>query len=106
MKTWVHTKTCTQAALFVIAKQWAAAVAATAHIARPRGATPRPRSGAAAESARLPLRRNSREELPKSEVRGGGQEELPHAPNPRPGAAAGRTNPTSKEQWLRGRRRA
>ena len=24
----------------------------------------------------------------------------------RPGAAAGRSNPTSKEQWLRGRRRA
>ena len=25
---------------------------------------------------------------------------------PRPGAAAGRSNPTSKERWLRGRRRA
>ena len=29
---------------------------------RPRGATPRPRSGAAAQSARLRRRRNSREE--------------------------------------------
>ena len=52
---------------------------------------------------------------PTSEVRGGGWEELPHAPKPeakgggrepRPGAVAGRTNPTSKELWLRGRRKA
>ena len=46
---------------------------------RPRGVTPRPRSGAAAESARLHWHRNGREELPKSETRGGGQEELPYA---------------------------
>ena len=48
---------------------------------RPRGVTPRPRSGAAAESARLRRRRNSREELPYApmpEARGGGREELPH----------------------------
>ena len=45
----------------------------------PRGVTPRPRSGAAAEGARLRRLRNGREELPKSEVRGGSQEELPHA---------------------------
>ena len=31
----------------------------------------------AAESARLPQCRNGQEELPKSEVRGGGQEEAP-----------------------------
>ena len=43
----------------------------------PKGVTPLPRSGAAAESARLQRCRNGREELPKSEVRGGGQEELP-----------------------------
>ena len=67
---------------------------------------------------------------PASKVRGGSQEEIPHAPSPRPGATggrrpgamggrshptplsprpgavAGRTNPTSKEPWLRGRRRA
>ena len=39
-----------------------------------------------------------------SEAKGGGREELPHAPTlprPRPGAAAGKTNPTSKERWLR-----
>ena len=35
---------------------------------RPRGATPRPRSGGVAERR-----------YPVSEVRGGGQEELPHA---------------------------
>ena len=44
---------------------------------RPRGVTPHPRSGAAAKSARLRQRRNGREELPKSEVRGGDREELP-----------------------------
>ena len=44
----------------------------------PRGVTPRPRSGAAAESARLQRCRNGREVLPKSEVRGSGQEELHH----------------------------
>ena len=44
----------------------------------PGGVTPRPRSGAAAESARLPRHRNGGEELPKSEVRGGSREELPH----------------------------
>ena len=43
---------------------------------RPRGVTPRPRSGAAAESARLQWCRNGGEELPKSEVRGGGREEV------------------------------
>ena len=43
---------------------------------------------------------------PASEVRGGGWKEIPHAPIPRPGVVAGRTNPTSKEPWLRGRRRA
>ena len=73
---------------------------------RPRGVTPRPRSGAAAESARLQWRRNGREELPKTKVRGGSWEELPHAPHRRPGMAAGRTNPTSKEWWLRRCRRA
>ena len=50
---------------------------------RPRGATPRPRSEAAAESAGLRQRRNGGEDLPKSEVRDGGQEELPHAPTPK-----------------------
>ena len=49
---------------------------------RPRGLNPRPRSGAAAENARLQQRRNCQEELPKSQVRGGGQEELPHTPTP------------------------
>ena len=35
------------------------------------------RLGAAAESARLRWHRNDREELPKSEVRGGGREDQP-----------------------------
>ena len=44
---------------------------------QPRGVTPRLKSRAAAKSARLQQRRNGREELSKSEVRGGGREELP-----------------------------
>ena len=44
---------------------------------RPRGVTPRPRSGAVGKSARLRRCRNDREELPKSEVRGGGREDQP-----------------------------
>ena len=52
---------------------------------QPRGATPHLRSGAVAESARLRLRRSGQ---------------------PRSGAAAERSNPTSKEWWLRGYRRA
>ena len=45
---------------------------------RPRGVTPRLRSGAAAESARLRWRRNGQEELPHVQGRGGGgREELP-----------------------------
>ena len=50
---------------------------------RPRGATPRPRSGAAA-----------RRSYPMSEQPRGA------TPPPRPGTAAGRSNPTSKERWL------
>ena len=38
---------------------------------RPRGVTPSPRSGAAAESARLQRRRNGREELLRIQGRGG-----------------------------------
>ena len=46
---------------------------------RPRGVTPRPRSGAAAESTRLRRGTGTAERsYPASKVRGGGQEELPH----------------------------
>ena len=75
-------------------------------VRRPRGVTQRPRSGAAAESARLLRRRNGGEELPKSEVRGvaerrypanevrgSGQEELPHALKHEAGLPAGRATP-------------
>ena len=57
---------------------------------QPRGVTPRLRSGAAAESARL----LTLQERPRGAT-----------PRLRPGAAAGRSNPTSKEWWLRGRRK-
>ena len=71
---------------------------------RPRGITLRPRSGAVAESARLRRRRNGQEELPR--VQGQGQQPGGATPRPKPGEAAERSNPTSKEWWLRGRRRA
>ena len=45
---------------------------------QPRGVTPRPRSGAAAKSARLWRCRNGGEELPKSEARGRCREDKPH----------------------------
>ena len=88
-----------------------------AHLAGPRGATPRPRSGT--EAGRTPCPRGGgQKELPHvqgkgqrprvpgcdgagtaersypvSEVRGGGREELLHV-RPTPGAAAERTYPT------------
>ena len=66
---------------------------------RPRGVTPRPRSEVAAGRS-----------YSTSEVRGGSPEELPRirgqGQHPRPGAAARRRNPTSKEQWLHGCKRA
>ena len=55
----------------------------------PRGATPRPRSGAAAGSYPMPP-------SPRPGQQPGGA-----TPRSRPGAAARRTNPTSKELWLR-----
>ena len=88
---------------------------------RPRGDTPRPRSAVAAERSypASEVRGDDERSYPVTEVRGSGWEELPHAPKPeakgqwggaiprpRPGAVAGKTNPTSKELWLRGRRRA
>ena len=58
---------------------------------RPRGAIPRPRSGAAAKSARLRWHRNCREELP--DIRGQGQK--PGGPYAQ-GAVAKRSYPTSE----------
>ena len=60
----------------------------------PRGVTPSPRSGAAAESARLRWRRNCREELPcvPGQRRRLGGDTL----HLRPGAAAERSHPMSE----------
>ena len=41
-----------------------------------------------------------------TQVRGQGQQPRGATPHPRPGAAARRSNPTSKKRWLRGHRRA
>ena len=65
---------------------------------QPRGVTPRPRSGAAAESARLRWRRNGLEELPH--VQGQGQQPGGTTLRLRSGSAARRTYPT---QEARGR---
>ena len=65
---------------------------------QPRGVTPRPTSGAAAG--------RSYPHIPRPEAMGSGREEQPTPLSPRPRAAVGRSNHTSKEQWLRGRRRA
>ena len=82
---------------------------------RPRGVTPRPRSGAAAESARLRRCRNGGEDYsrprsgaaaersyPASEVRGGGREELPHARMPEARGSGREEQPHTRGQ---GRRR-
>ena len=58
---------------------------------RPRGVTPRPRSGAAAENARLQWCRNSQEELPH--VRGQGQRPRGATPSPRSRGCAGAGGP-------------
>ena len=62
--------------------------------ARARGATPHPRSGAAAESARLQWHRNGREELPHN--RGQRQQPGGATPRPRSAAAAERSYPASE----------
>ena len=85
---------------------------------QPRGVTPRPRSGAAAEVPDCDST-TAKRSYPVSEVRGWLRGDTPRPrsgavagrsyPTPlswRPGAAAGRSNPTSKDPWLRGRRRA
>ena len=53
---------------------------------QPRGVTPRLRSGAAAESARLQRRRNSREQPPGT--RGQGRQPGGATPRPRSGGCA------------------
>ena len=58
---------------------------------QPRGATPRLRSGAVAESARLQQDRNSQEELPR--VRGQGRWPGGAMPRPRSGGCAGTGGP-------------
>ena len=72
--------------------------------ALPPTATPRPRPGVAAESARLRRCRSGLKELPHA--RGQGQWPRGATPHQRSGEAAKRSNPMSKERWLRGRKRA
>ena len=66
----------------------------------PRGVTPHPKSGAATESDRLQQHSSGREEVPH--VRGQGRRPGGASPCLRTGAAAGRSYPTSKEQWSPG----
>ena len=62
---------------------------------RRRGATLRPRSGAATRAV-----------APRPRSGAVARRSYPMPPSRRPGAATGRSNPTSKEPWLRGPRRA
>ena len=73
----------------------------------PRGVTPRPRSGASAESTRLQRRRNRQEELPHVRIHGGrprgdtqparsGVATRGVTPRPRSGAVAERRYPRNK----------
>ena len=86
---------------------------------RPRGVTPRPRSGqwprvpdcdgAGTAERSYPASEvggAAERRYPASEVRGIGREELPHAPMPEARGGRRGSNPTSKEPWLRRRRRA
>ena len=55
------------------------------------------------------VRGGNERSYPMFEISVGSREKLSHAPTPpcpRPGAVAGRTNPTSKEPWLHECRRA
>ena len=67
---------------------------------------PKARGGGREEQSTPEAMGGDERSYPTSEVREGGQEEISHAPHRRPRAAAGRSNPTSKEPWLRGRRTA
>ena len=64
---------------------------------RPRGDTPRPRSGAAAGRSNPRLRSGvvagRRCPCPKPEARGGGPEEIPHAPKPEAKGGDGEEQP-------------
>ena len=75
----------------------------------PRGSAaersyPSPKVRGGTESARLPQCRSGLEELPH--VQGQGQQLRGATPCPRSGEVAEGTNPTSKEPWLHGCRRA
>ena len=65
---------------------------------RPRGVTPCPMSGAAAQSTRLRWRRNGREELPRVRGQGRQREELPRVRGQgwRPGGATPRPKPEAR----------
>ena len=71
----------------------AQAAATWRNIARPRGATPRPRSGA--EARRTHARRAAaKRSYPASKVRGGGREEQHHAPKPEARGGSQKEQPT------------
>ena len=71
---------------------------------RPRGVTPRPRSGAAAKSTRLQRHRNGQEELPRIRGRGGSREEIPSVRGQgwRPGEATPRLHAQGQGRWWGG----
>ena len=66
------------------------------------GRYPKVRGGSREELRCVPGQ-GRRLRVPGCDSAGAAERSYPH---PRPGAAAGRSNPTSKEQWLRGPQRA
>ena len=67
--------------------------------------TPYPKGG---DQEELPYVRGQgqRPRVPDCDDAGTAERSYPMPPRPRPRVAAGRSNPTSKEPWLPGRRRA
>ena len=64
---------------------------------RQRGATPHQRSRGGGRREEIPsveVRGSDKRSYPTSEVRGGGREEIPHAPKPKARGGSRRSNPT------------
>ena len=73
---------------------------------RPRGVTPRPRSGGSGRECQTATAQERKRGATPRPRPGPRLEELPHAPMPEARGGGGGSNPTFKEPWLRGRRRA
>ena len=73
---------------------------------RPRGVIPRPGQGKRPRVPGCDSAGTAEKSYPSPRSGAVAERSYPTPPRPRPGAAAGRTNPTSKETWLHRHRRA